>query len=154
MIISGAGNDDINAGPGLNVVSAGDGDDFVLGGSGRDVIIGGNGNYTIDAGDGQDLLIGGTTVHNSDLTALAAIMAEWTSGRSYGERLTNLRTGSGPELNANQRLEAGSTVLDYGAIDSLFGGVQRDWFFADLDTLGGDNDLITGQGADEELDQI
>jgi hypothetical protein len=38
-------------------------------------------------------------------------------------------TGSGPKANGATYLVPGATVVDDGAVDSLFGGAQVDWFF-------------------------
>jgi hypothetical protein len=95
------------------------------------------------AASGDDLLIAGRTVFDGDLAALAAIMAEWTSARSYADRVANLSgTGSGPRANGNSFLLASGpnkTVFHGGASDVLHGGSGMDWFFANLVT-----DLVTG----------
>jgi hypothetical protein len=82
--------------------------------------------------------------HNQ--AALAAILAEWTSARSYTDRVANLSgTGSGPSNNGNYFLIASgpsATVFDNGASNVLHGGSGLDWFFANLatDTLTGLHD--------------
>ena len=86
------------------------------------------------------------------MAALDAIMAEWTSARSYAHRVANLSgTGSGPRNNGNYFLIAGgpsATVFDNGAIDVLNGGSGMDWFFANLvqDLLHGrhDGEVVEG----------
>ena len=56
---------------------------------------------------GRDLLIAGTTAYDGNEAALAAIMAEWTSGRDYATRIANLSgTGSGPRDNGSVFLMA------------------------------------------------
>ena len=69
---------------------------------GPNLLIGGSGADTLIAGSGDDLLIAGTTAFDANEAALAAIMAEWTSGRDYATRVANLSgTGSGPRSNGN-----------------------------------------------------
>ena len=58
-------------------------------GGGRDLLIGGEGRDLLRA-VGDDLLIPGTTAFDANDMALAAITAEWTSGRSYNDRVANL----------------------------------------------------------------
>ena len=67
--------------------------------------------------------------------------------------MNNLRTGAGPILNGI-KLEAGSTVHDDGATDRLRGDSGRDWFFADLDGLDGDDDLLVNKKRNEEVDLL
>ena len=101
-----------------------------------DLLIGGSGADLLHGGSGDDLLIAGTTAFDANDVALAAIMAEWTSGRSYATRVANLSgTGSGPRANGNFFLKASgpdATVFDDNDIDVLIGGSGMDWFFADL----------------------
>ena len=52
------------------------------------------------------------------------------------------------------KLEAGSTVHDDGATDRLRGDSGRDWFFADLDGLDGDDDLLVNKKRNEEVDLL
>ncbi len=83
---------------------------------------------------GEEILIGGATVYDSRPAALAAVMGEWTSARSFEERSTNLANGiTDPELGLIQLTRRTSsnrrgTVLDDGVRDSLFGGGGSDWF--------------------------
>src|SRR5262249_20236700 len=50
----------------------------LVGGTGRNILIGGGGADTITGGGGDNILIGGTTAYDHNLTALLAIMSEWT----------------------------------------------------------------------------
>jgi hypothetical protein len=51
----------------------------LIGGSGRDVLIAGPaGGTVLEAGSGEAILIGGTTVWDANVTALKAILAEWS----------------------------------------------------------------------------
>jgi Ca2+-binding RTX toxin-like protein len=102
-----------------------------------DLLIGGLGADSLDAGGGDDILIGGSTVHDSNLAALDAILAKWTSGNAYAPRINNLRQGGG--LNGAVVLRVptdpgagGPTVFDDAAPDALRGRTGVDWFFATL----------------------
>jgi hypothetical protein len=46
------------------------------------------------------------------------------------------------------------TVLDDQAIDLLFGSGGRDWFFADMDGLENDDDLLLDAQLREEIDLL
>jgi Ca2+-binding RTX toxin-like protein len=131
-----AGDDRLAAGGGGSVLLGGDGADTLLGGDARDLLIGGKGADVLDGRGGDDILVGGTTTLDADEAALAAVMAEWTSGRDYATRVANLSgTGSGPRRNGNSFLTAGgpsATVLDDQDSDDLVGGPGLDWFFAHL----------------------
>jgi hypothetical protein len=59
-IYSGPGDDTIRSGPDNDLVYAGSGDDYVLAGSGDDVVYADSGNDYVSAGDGNDLVYGGT----------------------------------------------------------------------------------------------
>src|SRR5262249_43823309 len=84
----------------------------------------------------DDLLIAGFTAFDLDQAALEAILAEWTSPRSYETRVANLRgAGSGPRLNGDYVLRIdgpGRTLFDDDDEDKLTGDSGRDWFFANL----------------------
>src|SRR5262249_24422764 len=126
-------DDVINGNKADNVLVGLGGDDRLDGNSGRDILIGGSGSDRLNGGADDDILIGGTTAFDTDIPALLAIQAEWTSARDYATRVANLRgTGTGPRLNGNVFLKAagpGQTVFDDGAADTLTGSQQLDWFF-------------------------
>lgn len=146
VLIGGTGNDWLSGGGGDDVLVGNGGNDTLAGGAGRDLIIGGTGADNgeadlvpvgIDGGGGDDLLIAGATAYDADLLALAAIMAEWTSGDNYATRVSNLRNGTG--LNGGYVLrvdgDAGvgvATVFDDDAVDNLRGQAGLDWFFANV----------------------
>jgi hypothetical protein len=62
-----------------------------------------------------------------------AIQAEWTSARTYEERVKNLRGISNPtfdqRLNGNRFLVKNSTVFHDGDADVLNGEAGDDWLF-------------------------
>jgi Ca2+-binding RTX toxin-like protein len=152
-LYGGDGNDRLKGGGGNNVLVGGAGDDLLLGGGGQNLLLGGLGADTLTAGSGDDLLIGGTTAFDANEAALAAILAEWTSGRDYATRIANLSgTGTGPRNNGNCFLIASgpnATVCDDAAVDVLNGGAGMDWFFASLA-----QDLLHGQHNSEIVESL
>jgi sugar lactone lactonase YvrE len=156
FLFGGDGNDRLQGGGGPSVLVGGAGDDTLLGGKGRAVLIGGLGADQLVGNSGDDLLIAGTTAFDSDLAALDAIMAEWTSARSYADRVANLSgTGSGPRANGDVFLLAsgpGATVFDDGAVDQLQGAAGTDWYFANLS--GGVTDVINGLGTSGLVEEL
>jgi hypothetical protein len=156
ILLGRVGKDVLLGGTGNDVLVGGDGDDQLTAGSGRDVLIGGRGVDHLTGGRGGDLLIGGFTAFDADITALAAISSEWSSNRSYGDRVANLRgTGNGPRANGNDFLIASgirATVFDDDAEDILIGGLDRDWYFARL--TGNKKDHIVGLTSGELIDGL
>lgn len=117
------------------------GNDLLDGGIGRDLLIGGNGVDTLLGGTEDDLLIAGRTVHDLLSARLTAIQTEWTSARTYAQRIQNLGTGVGPSLVA---LKPGIDVLnDANEVDTLTGGSGVDWYFRALDDVV--TDLVNGE---------
>jgi PKD domain/RTX calcium-binding nonapeptide repeat (4 copies) len=153
FLYGGAGNDWLQGGGGDNVLVGGGGKNVLIGGPSRDLMIGGSGASSLIGVGGDDLMIAGTTAYDANDAALSAIMAEWTSGRSYATRLANLSgTGSGPRNNGNIFLIASgpnATVFDNGVVDELFGGDGQDWFFASLA-----QDIIHGRRASEIVENL
>jgi Ca2+-binding RTX toxin-like protein len=102
---------------------------------GRNLLIGGAGVDDLRGGADDDILIGGTTKYDTKAAALAVVMQEWTSTRSFEDRCTNLETGiRDPKLGLirlvrKTRSAPKGTVLDDGTRDVLFGGAGYDWFF-------------------------
>jgi Ca2+-binding RTX toxin-like protein len=132
------GNDVLRGGRGNDVLLGGDGNDRLFGGRGRDLAIGGRNADQLNGEGGSDLLVSGTTAFDASESALDALFAEWTSGRSYAARVANLSgTGRGPRRNGSFFLR-GATVFDDGARDVLTGGRGNDWFFANVDRPGRD----------------
>jgi hypothetical protein len=106
-------------------------------------LIGGLGADILHGGAGDDILIGGTTSYANgsvNLTALAAIMAEWTSANSYATRVANIQNGTG--LNNPYKLDSTTVFNDAGAVDQLFGEGDTDWF---LVSIGDTNDAVPGE---------
>ena len=69
-------------------------------GTGRNILIGGGAGGDTLVGNGNDILVSGTTEYDSDtsadLTALDAILAEWSSSNSYAMRVSKIRRGVRP----------------------------------------------------------
>jgi len=157
-LYGGDGNDRLKGGNGTNVLVGGAGDDLLVGGSNRDILIGGTGADRIVGNEADDILIAGGTSFDANAAALRAVLAEWTSARSYGVRVANIMgTGTGSDYanrnNSNYFLRvtdqaATTTVFDDGSQDTLTGSAGQDWFFANL--LGtGAKDKITDLSAAE-----
>ena len=129
------------------------GNDHIEGGGGRTIIIGGLGSDQLQAGSGGDILLPGTTDFDRNVTALDAVLAEWSrTDESYAQRVANLSNtvvnGVAPNglgQNGSYFLNA-STVHDDGAGNLLDGGPGLDWFFANLNGIGnnGVKDKIHG----------
>jgi VCBS repeat-containing protein len=146
-LTGGGGNDVILGGDGNDILIGGGGSDAVDGGSGRNILIGGIGADNLTGGNLGDLMIGGSTAFDKDATALNLLLAEWTSGRSYEERVDNIRSGKGDVLKGTKvaLVASGSkqTVFDDGDIDIITGNDGRDSFFASL------SDNLVDQQLDE-----
>ncbi|MCU0708140.1 MAG: pre-peptidase C-terminal domain-containing protein, partial [Pirellula sp.] len=174
----GNGKDDIKGGGGHDILLGGAGDDRIYGGDGRDLIIGGTGADRMYGDAYDDILIAGFTAFDEEFNAsapgsfaasarlafdvqrqaLEAILAEWTSCRSYTTRRNNLLgTGTGTRLNGNYFLKAtgatatSNTVFDDGSRDQLWGESGIDWFFANLD---GDNQSAKDEVKDRTGSEI
>jgi Ca2+-binding RTX toxin-like protein len=182
QIWGGGGNDLIQGGDGHDIIWGGAGSDVIDGGRGRDILIGGTGADLILGDHGDDILVAGMTAYDQEFNRLApdsyfggsrldfdaqraaieAIMAEWTSDRSYSQRRHNIMgTGSGPRnnqthyLRANASQPAGNTVFDDGATDHLFGQAGQDWFFAHTWKPGRCRiDLVWDRGGIESITDI
>ena len=142
LVFGGSGNDQISGDAGDDVLLGDAGNDYVLGGAGRDILIGGLGADTLKGQAHEDILIGGTTNHDASAAALAAILSEWVSTRSYTTRVANIRGGRGS--TGGFALNSG-TVHDDSARDFLSGDAHQDWFFAGI------GDVLTDKKANERV---
>jgi Ca2+-binding RTX toxin-like protein len=130
----GNNRDSQHANRGNDAQSRGADNDSLLGLAGRGLLIGGAGADRLFGNKGDDLLIAAFTDYDAIDSALMALMAEWTSARSYESRIAHLSgDASNPEfaqrLNGDVFLNA-ETVHDDGTTDQLTGAAGRDWFFA------------------------
>ena len=139
-------------GGGNNVVVGGAGDDLVAGGVGRDLLIGGAGADRLVGNEQDDILIAGSTAFDTNASALGLILAEWTSGRTFAERVANLGGAAGG-ANGGVYLVGGSgadaTVSDDDAEDVLTGNQGNDWFIVNSDRRARRKDKVTDWSAYE-----
>jgi Ca2+-binding RTX toxin-like protein len=163
----GTGNDRLKGGAGADVLLGESDDDLLVGGSGRDLLIGGLGSDRIVGNADDDILIAGHTGYDGYAAGLAAIMTEWTSSRSYSQRVYNLSNGTiagtdgntfGSRDNGNVFLTVegvGATVHDDYAADILTGASGMDWFLFNPE---GSNpatcDFVTDLGAAEFVSDL
>lgn len=161
VLYGGAGEDRLKGGRGHDTLLGDAGDDLLVGGDGRDLLIGGIGADRLVGNADDDILIAATTAFDAQDAALAAIMSEWTSSRSFTQRTANITGGTGAAFdryNGNFFLNTSVTnglitVHDDNAKDLLTGTSGQDWFFANLDLHGDDEaeqkDKITDLSASE-----
>lgn len=142
LVFGGSGADQISGDAGDDVLLGEAGNDFARGGAGRDILIGGLGADILKGQAHDDILIGGTTNHEDSAAALAAILSEWISSRSYAARVANIRSGGG--RTGGFALNSG-TVHDDSARDFLSGDSHQDWFFAGI------GDVLTDKTANERV---
>ena len=150
-LYGGDGDDRVKGGGGNDVLLGGEGADLLVGGQGRDLLIGGLGADRIVGNADDDVLISGTTDHDGDPTALAHILAEWTSTRGYFHRVVNLYGGYGCDGDNGTYYLNHDTVHDDNAADVLTGSQGQDLFFGNfsLDDDATVKDKITDLHASE-----
>jgi hypothetical protein len=104
----------------------GNGGNMLWGGIGRrNILVAGGTASTLVSGDQDDLLIGGTTVYDTDpaLAAWLQIAAYWAGTDDYFTRVANLTTGNGvPLLDATVVTgnSGGNTMIGNGALALLY----------------------------------
>jgi uncharacterized delta-60 repeat protein len=156
LLFGQSGNDSLSGGSKGDVIAGGSGSDKCFGNDGNDIVIGGPNNDSVNGGNGEDIVVAGSTVYDSDIPALTALLDEWTSSNSNSTRISNLRNGTG--ANAPFYLAGASlptdqrTVFDDQAKDTVTGGSSRDWFFGRTNVAT--KDSLTDKGGSEEFDQI
>src|SRR5262249_12425413 len=107
--------------------------DSLVGNGGRDFLVGGSGADVLQGLAGDDILLGDAliaTYYNEttgavNVTALKAIMKEWTSTTAYATRVSHLLNSGG--FNGTTKLNKSKVVHD-GVKDTLTGGLGSDWF--------------------------
>jgi hypothetical protein len=119
-----------------NILIGGPGPDTIAGGSGASLLIGDRGADRVTGGSGGDILIGNTisldAMTAANETALMGILAEWQSADDYATRFTDINTGTGGGLNGTAKLNAGTTIQDDAAADTVTATASDqalDWFF-------------------------
>ena len=153
-IYGGDGVDLIKGGRANDIIVGGAGSDLIAGAQGRDILIGGLDSDIIVGNQDDDILIAGNTAYDANSTALNAILAEWSSSRTYTERVNNLRngTGSATRLNGSFFLDSDVTVFDDGEMDLLTGNQGTDWFLFNADNGG--RDLVIDRTSAELADDL
>jgi hypothetical protein len=118
----------VTGGLGNSLIVGGSVVGLFVGGAGRNLIIGHAAGSELRAGGGDSLLIGGRTDYDTDPAALDALIQEWASNQTLGQRIGFLTLDGG--LNGSAVLNT-STVHRNGSY-SLFGSLdpaETNWFF-------------------------
>jgi hypothetical protein len=114
--------------PGLYnlLIGSAAGGNTLTGGFGRrNLLVAGGGASTLNAGDQEDLLIGGTTLYDTEagLGSWLQIASYWAGTDPYATRVSNLTSGGGvPLLDASTVTGngGGNTLTGYGALALLY----------------------------------
>jgi hypothetical protein len=123
-------------GPGYNIL-VGDGGNVLRGGNGPDLLIAGAAASTLLGGTEDNILIGGTTVYDTMMEQLIAILGYWMGAGNYDSRVFDLTHGIAvPPLNP-------TTVTDNGGGNSLIGGTGWTLFYGNLALDVNDWDPLT-----------
>jgi len=109
-----------------NILLGGDGNDTLVGGVGRNLLIGGQGADSFTGTAGEDVLVAGGTIHDQNVAALNAVMAEWGTALPYASRVDHLLYGGG--LNGGTLLNPAAYVNDAG-LNTLTGASGLDLFY-------------------------
>ena len=148
LVFGGSGGETMHAGGGPAVLVGGSGHDELVGGTAPAILIGGANQDDLRGRSGRDLIIGGGTTLDANLTALRAILAEWTrTDATYADKVAHL-TGSTPGgLNAPYFLNA-STSIDDDRRDDLEGASGGSNLYV-ARVSGPRHDVITGLSTGE-----
>ncbi|HME99788.1 MAG TPA: acid phosphatase [Terriglobia bacterium] len=121
LVFGGDGDDEVRAGGGPVVFVGGAGRDRLEGGLAPAILIGGGGSDEIEGRSGADLLIGGRTNFDAHLTALRAILAEWSrTDIDYATKVAHLTGAITGGANAPYFLTS-KTLIDDDEVDGLEG---------------------------------
>jgi hypothetical protein len=122
-------------GTGFYNVLIGNGGNVLTGGFGRrSILVAGGSPSTLNAGDNEDLLIGGTTIYDTEasLASWQAIGSYWAGTDDYFTRMSNLMNGNGVPL-----LDA-TTVTGNGGGNTINGDGALALIYSDgFDTING-----------------
>ncbi len=157
-IFGGAGNDVFYADSGNSVLVGGSGSNMLVSGRGRNILIGGSGGRSMILGtQGDNVEIGGSTAYDANEAALAAILAEWSSGESCAKRvgcLNGAMTGGLNVLNGTT-IDLNGTTIEHGTDCSfLFGGIGQNTYFDRQTGWVLARDYIFGQKSSEQVTPI
>lgn len=118
-------------GSAFNDILVGNGGNVLDGGGGRNLLIAGGSASTLLGGSGEDILIAGTTTYDANLAALTDILAVWSGGSSYADRVSRLVDDPGYAFSLNER-----TVHSNGGGNKLTGkkggAATMDLYFANI----------------------
>jgi len=142
LLRGGAGVDNLRDEQGNDALVGGKGDDSLHSGPGNDLLIGGEGKDWAFGSMGDDLLIGGTTLYDDNFEALDNLLARWSSGETYVNRVANIEHAS-----AEFYFESLATVFDDHVPDELIGDSGDDLFFV-TGAAGVYNPLAAHAGTD------
>lgn len=147
ILLGGAGNDTLLGSDGNDILMGDAGNDRLEGGAGADLLFGGDGLDTLLGQAGGDLLVGERTAFDANpvasqgvnTAALRAILAEWSTGRTYQQRSANISGTSSPTaqrsngewyLRRTSNTVGLATVFDDEFLDNLSGGdATGDWLY-------------------------
>jgi CSLREA domain-containing protein len=143
QLIGGDGDDTLLGRAGDDILLGEDGDDYIKGLTGRDIAYGGHGADSFFANSDDDILIAGVITPADGMTIVqhlsGTLFDEWRSGRSYADRVENIRNG--PNATSNKQNDiyliaagrTGQNVFDDNeAEDDVRGGNDSDLFFAKI----------------------
>jgi Ca2+-binding RTX toxin-like protein len=129
-IFGGIGNDVFYADNGNSVLVGGSGNNVLVSGRGNNLLIAGSGGRNEILGtQGNNVEVGGSVSYQTNEAALAAVMAEWSSGDSYTARVGKIDGNIAGGLNGSWLLNA-STITHGSGYDYLFGGIGQNTYFA------------------------
>jgi Ca2+-binding RTX toxin-like protein len=94
-VLGGAGDDHITTAAGNDILAGGAGSDKLIPGEGNNLLIGGSGADDLKSGSSSktergDILIGGHTAHDTDVSAMRMIMAQWSTPGSHEDGVAEL----------------------------------------------------------------
>lgn len=125
----GDGADQLQGGGGNDILQGGNDNDLLLANLGRDFLLGGAGQDQLKVNTGEAILIGSSTVFDTNASALIGLLREW--GRhdvSYATRVAHLTGKKTGGFNGASILSA-KTLLDDQLADTLYGSPGWDLFF-------------------------
>jgi hypothetical protein len=83
----------------------------------------------LKGGIGDNILIGDSTIYDTNMVALSAIFAEWNrTDISFEKRVSDLNSASRTGLNGIYNLNKNS-IIAVISVDLLLGTSGLDWFF-------------------------
>ena len=123
VLLAGEGVDQLQGEAGSDALVGGAGDDHLQSGEGNDILIGGEGRDWAFGDLGDDILIGGTTLYDENFDALDNLLARWSSGEDYAQRVMDIESSE-----SHIHFESLATVFDDHITDELLGSSGDDYF--------------------------